>query len=61
MNRNHASSRMSHTPDDSRDDDDNDDEDNEQGARKHIIQFDTFKKWQRDFDKNSNPSHDWTA
>ena len=52
MKHKHASSRTLHTPDDSRDDDDDDDdENNEQGARKRTIQFDTFKKWQRDFDK----------
>ena len=51
MKRKHASSRTPHTPNDNRDDDDDDDEDNEQGARKRTIQFDTFKKGQRDFDK----------
>ena len=51
MKRKHVSSYTLHTPDNSRDDDDDDDEDNEQGARKCTIQFDTFKKWQRDFDK----------
>ena len=51
MKHKHASSRASHTLDDSRDNDDDDDKDNEQGARKRTIQFDTFKKWQRDFNK----------
>jgi len=40
------------TPDDRRDDDDDDDdESNEQEGKKRTIQFETLKKWQRDFDK----------
>ena len=38
------------TPDDRRDDDD-DDESNEQEGKKRTIQFKTYKKWQRDFNR----------
>jgi len=60
--RKHSSSSTLHTQDSSRESDVDEEDDEEQDARKkRSIQLDTFKKWQKDFDKNTNPLVGWTA